>query len=198
MISLLRGRFVSKRDNCIVVDVGGVGYSVFMAPDEALEVSGVRGEVTIHTHLNVREDDLILYGFLTPDRLEFFKTVLKVGGIGPKTALGITGAVSYKEFTLYVSRSDAEGLSRLPGIGKKTAQKMVLELQDKINVFDGEGYAEYAPSTASEVRTALEGLGFSQVEIEKCLQQALAGCGEAASAEEIIKYMLKEIGRREV
>jgi len=200
MISLLHGMLHKKMGSEIIIDVGGVGFQVITAPDEIVSLK-LGEKVVVHTYLNVREDALELYGFLSPERLQFFKILIQVSGIGPRIALQITAAVSFEDFKRAILMEDTEYLKKLPGVGKKMAQKMVFELKDKLkgkklltvagsSLCDGNGFAE--------AREALEGLGFSYSEIEGLLKEAAAESGEGASSDVLVRYVLQRVGNREV
>ena len=132
MISYIRGSLAAIEEDRIIVDVGGVGYGIFMPAKAMMHLPAVGSEVKIHTFLNVKEDALQLYGFLTRDDLNVFKKVITVSGIGPKLGLGILSSIGAEELKMAVLSEDANRLAAAPGIGKKTAGRLVIELKDKI------------------------------------------------------------------
>ena len=196
MISLLRGMLYKKTESKIFIDVGGIGFGVFLGMDEipALETGS---EVTAHTYLNVRDDAMDLYGFISSQRLSLFESLLFVGGIGPRTALPITTAISLDNFRKSIITEDIDRLRELPGVGKKTAQKMILELKDR---FKKEVDLVIPPSGFDvndiylEAKGALEGLGFSPSEVEIHLREALQNFDKGAQSEDLVKYVLRNVG----
>ncbi|NLK00905.1 MAG: Holliday junction branch migration protein RuvA [Clostridia bacterium] len=196
MISLLRGMLYKKTESKIFIDVGGIGFGVFLGMDEipALETGS---EVTVHTYLNVRDDAMDLYGFISSQRLSLFESLLFVGGIGPRTALPITTAISLDNFRKSIITEDIDRLRELPGVGKKTAQKMILELKDR---FKKEVDLVIPPSGFDvndiylEAKGALEGLGFSPSEVEIHLREALQNFDKGAQSEDLVKYVLRNVG----
>ena len=134
MISYLRGELAAVEEEKAVIDVGGVGYGVFM-PGQSLSLLPQPGnEVKIYTYLNVREDAMQLFGFLTRDDLEIFKLVIGVSGIGPKGGLNILSCMNPDELRFAIMSGDAKAISAAPGIGKKTAEKLIVELKDKVDI----------------------------------------------------------------
>lgn len=198
MIGLLHGKLYSKMNNEIVLDTGGVGYRVFLAPDE-LAVVNTEDSATLHTYLSVREDALQLYGFLSEERLRFFEKLISINGIGPRIALSITGAISYRDFKEAVLREDLDELQRLPGVGRKVAQKMLLELREKIksDADMEEAGLQGQDENFTEAKSALVGLGFSASEAERLLSGALKEKGKGASSDELIKHALQHAGGEE-
>ena len=171
MIARLRGRSVAWDGEGLVLDVGGVGYLLHATPS-AVKAGEVGDEVTIHTHLHVREDALQLYGFADPAERELFEQLLAVSGVGPKVALAIVSGYSPAELRRAIVREDADLFQTIPGIGKKTAQRVVLELKEKITPFvvvsEG-GPAPGAGDGHTVARDALVELGYSVAEAEQRL-----------------------------
>lgn len=198
MIAYVRGELVSLEADKVIVDVGGVGYGIFMPGQAMSHLPPVGSEVRIHTYLNVKEDALQLYGFLTRDDLEVFKLLITVNGIGPKGGLGILSALSPDELRFAVMSKDVKAISAAPGIGKKTAEKLILELKDKLSIEDvlnhqaEEGYA--APAAAgreeqAEAVQALVALGYGNTEALRAVQKV--EIGENTGVEEILKGALR-------
>jgi Holliday junction DNA helicase RuvA len=180
VIARLRGRPVARRADGLVVDVGGVGYLVQATPSALRRTEGA-AEVELETYLHVREDALQLYGFAEPAERELFEQLLSVSGIGPKVALAIVSGSPPEELRRAISLEDTARFEAIPGIGKKTAQRVVLELKEKI------GPAVYAPESGALVaRDALVELGWSVVEAE----QALSGVDPSLPAEERVRLAL--------
>ncbi|HWL49140.1 MAG TPA: Holliday junction branch migration protein RuvA, partial [Acidimicrobiia bacterium] len=162
MIGRLRGILVSRRGEVVSVEVGGVGYEVTMTPRGVSALPGVGEEVVVHTHTHVREDEMSLYGFGAEADRDLFRILLGAGGVGPKLAMSILGAMTHQEIVRSIVTEDADALTVVPGVGKRGAQKIVLELGPKLAGVD----VEVVGSTnLVTVRQALEGLGYSTEEI---------------------------------
>jgi holliday junction DNA helicase RuvA len=169
MIATLHGEIQHKEDNALVVDVGGVGLRVFAAKSlvESLKV----GEKTfLFTHLVVRENELSLYGFENADERQLFLTLLGVDGVGPRVALSVLATLSLDAVQRAVFSEEPELLSRVPGVGKKTAQKIVLYLQDRLKPSDTFSRVASMSDADSEVLAALTSLGYSVVEAQTAIQ----------------------------
>jgi Holliday junction DNA helicase RuvA len=170
MIGSLRGAPVGRRAESLVLDVNGVGYLVAVTPRVLRQVDGA-GEVTVETYLHVREDTLQLYGFADAAERELFEHLLSVSGVGPKVALAIVSGSTPQELRRAIVLEDTGRFEAIPGIGKKTAQRVVLELRERV------GSAVGVPETTDEgkdhlaARDALVELGFSLVEAERALSQ---------------------------
>ena len=199
MFAYIKGSLEVKTTGYVVIDVNGVGYKIFMS-ETAIEKIGEIGEIVkVHTYLRVREDDMSLYGFNTNEELRMFELLLQVSGIGAKSAITILSNITPSSFALAVITNDVAKIKALPGIGPKTAQRIILELKDKIKteeaisedksinineqVIDNE--------KISEAISALQVLGYSRKEIEKAIQKVDNGL----TVEEIIKIGLKNLAR---
>lgn len=136
MISFIRGLIANTTETSVILDNHGIGYEIFMTGNSIEQASRVNGEIRIHTYFHVREDVMQLYGFLSKDDLEMFRLLLNVNGIGPKAALGVLAGLTADELRFAVLSDDIKTLSKAPGIGKKTAQKLILELKDKLKLED--------------------------------------------------------------
>ncbi len=202
MIAYLKGTVTEVDKDSVILECRGIGYRVFM-PASALERMGKSGEERmIHTYLNVREDAMQLYGFLTKNDLSAFRLLLGVGGIGPKAAMGILSYFSWEDLTFAVFSDDAAAIAKAPGVGKKTAQKVILELKDKLrledafeeklSVGDGEKNQPGKESgAAQEAAEALVALGYGRTEALKAVRQA--DTGEDMDAEELLRAALKRM-----
>jgi Holliday junction DNA helicase RuvA len=179
MISRLRGTVVARTPAGLVLDVGGVGYLVAATPRV---VARVGEEATVETHLHVREDALQLYGFASADERELFELLLGVSGIGPKVALAIVSGSPPAELRRAIARDDLARFEAIPGIGRKTAQRVVMELKDKLGA---PGASTSGPLLA---RDALVELGWSVVDADR----ALADVDESLSVEEQVRSALKK------
>ena len=181
MISRLRGILAARTAAGLVIDVGGVGYLVAATP----RVTGRLGEeVTVETHLHVREDALQLYGFASAEERELFELLLGVSGIGPKVALAIVSGSPPADLRRAIARDDLARFEAIPGIGRKTAQRVVMELKDKLGEPAGAG----PPSGELLAREALMELGWSLVDAER----ALADVDESLTVEEQVRSALKK------
>lgn len=196
MIGQLHGRLLEKSPTRVLLDVNGVGYEI-MIPLSTYEQLGSAGEITtLLTHLHVREDALQLYGFGTTNEKQLFQMLLAVNGVGPKLAQGILSGCSVERFCTHVKQNAVSALTRIPGVGKKTAERLVMELRDRIARFDSKGDESGAPAgpaaLSEEALLALISLGYPRPEAEKAIRQALAEHGELA-LEELIKQALRSM-----
>jgi len=181
VISRLRGTVAARTGAGVVIDVGGVGYLVAATPRVAARVGE---EVTVETHLHVREDVLQLYGFVSADERALFELLLGVSGVGPKVALAIVSGSTPAELRRAIARDDTARFEAIPGIGRKTAQRVVLELKEKLA-----GSAETGPAAGAVVaRDALVELGWSLIDAER----ALAGIDEELPVEEQLRIVLRQ------
>ncbi len=162
MIGRLRGMLVSQRETTVTIDVNGVGYEIQLTPRDLGSLPGVGEEIVLHTHTYVREDDLRLFGFAAESDRELFRILIGASGVGPKVAMAMLGSMSADEMVRAIVSEDADALTIAPGVGKRGAQKIVLELAPKlagheVTLISGGGFVT--------VRSALEGLGYSTAEI---------------------------------
>jgi holliday junction DNA helicase RuvA len=167
VIARLRGKVVSRSAAGIVLDVNGVGYLVAATPSVG-RLGGEGDEITVETHLHIRADVLQLYGFASAAERELFELLLSVSGVGPKVALGIVSGSTPEELRRAIARDDLKRFEAIPGVGRKTAQRVVLELKDKLTVADGAGPGGRDDLTA---RDALVELGWALVDAERALAQ---------------------------
>jgi len=199
MITFLDGKLVSALPTQAIVDVGGVGYEVFIPLSSYDKLPSTGQSVRVLTHLHVREDAHVLYGFMSAAERDLFRLLVNnVSGIGPKLALAVLSGMSVNNFKAAVVNSDVAALARISGLGKKTAERIVLELKDKLGVAAAweAASAAHAPTpeqeNASEAVLALIALGYKQVEAHKAVRE-LQEKGEAKSAEELVKLTLKKM-----
>ena len=153
MIAFVRGTAVDMTENSVIVEAGGIGYEIYMTGTELSRIH-MGEEVKIHTYFNVREDAMQLYGFRSKDDLQMFKLLLGVNGVGPKAAVGVLAGITADELRFAILSDDVKTLSKAPGIGKKTAQKLILELKDKMKLEDA-----FELKLAHEQEKAVAGLG---------------------------------------
>ena len=202
MISYIRGELCDIEEQKAIVDVNGVGYGIYM-PQQALSLLPPMGQqVKIHTYLNIREDAMQLFGFLTKEDLNVCRLLIGVNGIGPKAGLNILSCLSPDELRFAVLSGDAKAISATPGIGKKTAEKLILELKDKLNIEDMLEHAAHGgdsedlasgTDTASntmqaEAVQALTALGYGSAESLRAVKKSSPEC---SSVEDILKEALK-------
>src|SRR3954454_22604911 len=199
MIAFLEGKLVNALPTQATLDVNGVGYEVFIPLSSYDKLPPVGQAVRILTHLHVREDAQILYGFMTAAERDLFRLLVNnVSGIGPKLALAVLSGMSVNNFKAAVVNSDVASLSKISGLGKKTAERIVLELKDKLGVAAAweAASATHAPTPeqeqANEAVLALIALGYKQVDAHKLVRD-LQDKGEAKSAEELVKLVLKKM-----
>jgi holliday junction DNA helicase RuvA len=171
MIAHLRGKLLAKHPNQAIVETGGVGYDVTISVPTFTDLPGNGGEVALHIHTHVREDIIALYGFLRSSEKRLFEKLITVSGIGPKLAITILSGMAADEMVNAILGNDIARLTRIPGIGKKTAERMVLELRDKLTV---EKAGEVTPASAlsaveEDVVSALVNLGYQRAAAEKAL-----------------------------
>jgi Holliday junction DNA helicase RuvA len=199
MITFLHGKLTDALPTQVVVDVNGVGYELLIPLSSFDKLPALGGDVKILTHLVVREDAHILYGFMTAAERELFRLLINsVSGIGPKTALNILSGVSGTAFRGAVANGDVKSLSQISGVGKKTAERIVVELRDKIGQVGAlEAASAKHALTADDQKTndatlALMALGFKQPDAHDSVRAAQAMLGAKASVEELIRACLKK------
>lgn len=201
MISYVKGELVAIEEEKAIVDVQGVGYGVYM-PGQAMGMLPAIGEeVRLHTYLNVREDAMQLFGFLTRDDLKVFKLLITVSGIGPKGALNILSQLSPDDLRFAVMANDAKTIASAPGIGKKTAEKLIIELKDKFDIQDvlnkasvDDAIPEASDNTnqiQSEAIQALVALGYGSTESMKAVKKVPVT--EGMGVEDLLKSALKNM-----
>jgi Holliday junction DNA helicase RuvA len=198
MIGFLRGRIAAKQPPLLVVEVQGVGYELEAPMSTYYGLAGVGAEVTLYTHLVIREDAHALYGFATEAERRLFRSLLKVSGVGPRIAIGILSGITVEGFQRCVEMQDTATLTRIPGVGRKTAERVLIELRDRVHVLGAEvavtavGDGLAAASPESEAFGALVALGYKPAEATKLLKGVEVA---NASTEEIIRRALQSAAR---
>lgn len=197
MIGHLRGRLVHKQPPLLVVDVHGVGYELEAPMTTFYDLPEIDREVSLHTHLVVREDAQLLYGFSRAPQRELFRSLLRVSGIGPRVALAILSGISIDDFQASVASSNIEQLKRVPGVGTKTAQRLVVELRDKMQALEadlsgGDRARVSVPqhNPAEDAVSALIALGYKPAEASRAVRTVDA---QNLSSEEIIRHALRSM-----
>ncbi|MEI8361130.1 MAG: Holliday junction branch migration protein RuvA [bacterium] len=194
MIAFLKGQIINKRKNFLIVEVGGIGYQVFVSPTMYADMITSQA-VDLYIHDHVKEESRDLYGFRSLDELEMFELLLSISGVGPKSALGIMAIANIDELKLAIASGDVAMLNKVSGIGKKTAERIVLELREKIATinFEAVGKAGVGSATAqSDEIDALISLGYSLQQARESLKQvdsAIIKSGERIR--EALKYLAK-------
>jgi Holliday junction DNA helicase RuvA len=171
MIAHLRGKLISRHPNDVIVETMGVGYDVTISVPTFSELPPAGSEVALHIHTHVREDQIALYGFLRPEEKQLFEKLITVSGIGPKLAITILSGMPAEEMSSAIRGNDLVRLTKIPGIGRKTAERMVLELRDKLPPA-GTDQVHVVPSlsaTQEDVLSALVNLGYQKASAEKAL-----------------------------
>ena len=201
MISFVKGKLVYIYENTIIVENNGIGYEIFVPMSVIGNMPQIGSEVMIYTYMNVREDALQLFGFLDRDTLEVFKLLITVSGIGPKGAIGVLGTLSADDIRYAVMAEDAKTIAKVPGIGAKTASKVVIELKDKLKMrdvapdikseIDGQQsiFEDNSKQAVSDAIEALAALGYSATEATKAVRKS--DTGEDTTVEELLKQSLK-------
>ncbi|MDQ1471352.1 MAG: holliday junction helicase RuvA [Bryobacterales bacterium] len=177
MIALLRGTLVEKHPNQVILDVGGVGYDVIVPISTFSRLPGDGSETRLRIHTHVREDAFLLYGFLTQDEKNLFEKLISVSGIGPGLAVKVLSGMDAADLLMAIRRGEVERLVRIPGVGKKTAERMILELRDKLPAPAGEDAAATAPSLSpldEDVLSGLLNLGCARPAAEAAIRKARA------------------------
>ena len=200
MIAHLQGRILEKHPNRLVVDVNGVGYDVFVPLSTFYGLGDPGSETALRIHTHVREEALVLYGFATLLEQELFERLIGISGIGPKLALAVMSGIEPLDLVRAIERGDLARLTAIPGIGKKTSERIVLELKDRLPraqaaaVAIGGGERE-APSLRVDLLSALMNLGYHRPLAEKAVDWALKAVGPDAGFERTLKHALRELAK---
>lgn len=196
MIGHLRGRLVRKAPPALIIDVGGIGYELEAPMSTFYRLPEIGSEVELHTHLVVRDDAHLLYGFATEDERRLFRDLLRVTGIGPKIGLALLSGIDVETFLLCVEAQDVDALTRIPGIGRKTAERLLIEMRDRIRALGQPPSAarrsDQPPGAQAEAYAALVALGYRPAEVTRLLKSVDdAGAG----TEELIRRALQAAAR---
>ena len=207
MLAYVKGELAQKQIGYVVIDVGGLGYKIFMSEPSIDEIGNIGDTVKVHTYYRVSEDDISLFGFNTQEELRMFELLISVSGIGAKTALAMLACIEPSQFAIAVISNDIDTLKKIPGVGPKSAQRIVLELKDKMK--KEQQIAELtnasleqkskvkkiivADSKVQEATDALQVLGYTKKDVEKALEQIDTN---DLSVEDIIKRALRELSIR--
>lgn len=204
MYAYLKGIITQKFADRLIVEVSGVGYNVFVSPGRLYDFPECGREATVHTYTSVREDGISLYGFVTVEELELFKLLISVSGIGPKGGLAMLSVMSVDDIKYAIMTGDAKLLSKAPGVGKKTAERVIIDLKDKVKademtdyaVVSGEGQTVKLQPEAKDAVDALTALGYSAKDAEHAVEQAVKELsdqtgGKDMQSDKILKTALK-------
>jgi Holliday junction DNA helicase RuvA len=197
MIAYLRGRLLDKQPNRLVVDVQGVGYEVYVPLSTFYEIGEPGADIALRVHTHVREDTLSLFGFLTMLELQIFERLIAISGIGPKLALAVLSGIEPRDLVTAIRHGDIARLTAIPGIGKKTAERISLELKDRLPEALLAGAAPQAPSEDSlrqDVLSALVNLGYHRPLAERAVDGAITNGGEH-NFERTLKHALRELAK---
>jgi holliday junction DNA helicase RuvA len=200
MIAFLRGRVLDKQPNRVIVDVHGVGYEVHVPLSTYYDVGDEGGDVALHVHTHVREEALQLYGFLTSLEQQVFERLIAISGIGPRLAIAVLSGIETRELVAAVQRGDVARLTGVPGVGKKTAERIVLELKDRLAALAAPAGADapIAPGPGDRVRadllSALQNLGYHRPAAERAVDTILSASSET-SFEQALRAVLQELTR---
>ena len=202
MISYIKGKLQYLSDSFVIIDNGGIGYKIFVSPKLMSNIGKIGDNVTVFTYMSVKDDGISLYGFENFEELEIFNKLITVSGIGPKGALGIISNLTPADFVMAVISDDVAAVSKAPGIGKKTAQRIILELKDKFKTEDfieekifGESKglsSVVADNSKIEAIEALTSLGYGRSEAAKAVSAVFE---EGKTTEDILKLALKKLAR---
>ena len=198
MIGQIKGIIIAKQAPDLLVDVQGIGYEVLVSLGTCFDIPEIGGAVTLHTHFVVREDAQLLFGFATLEERALFRQLIKVNGVGPKMALAILSGMSASEFALAVHNNDIATLVKLPGVGKKTAERLVIEMRDKVDIAQindfGSATAGKHPDIKQEAESALTALGYKPQDAVKMISRV--SDEEITSTEQLIRRALKNMVSR--
>jgi holliday junction DNA helicase RuvA len=196
MIGSLRGKLTDKRPNVVLIEVGGVGYQVQIPLSTFGGLGALHQEATLLIHTHVREDQLALYGFLTAREKHCFELLISASGVGPSLALKILSGMGIEELVPAIRKSDFAQLVRIPGVGRKTAERIVVELRDKLAAIDvpDAGKPPTRSQLESDVSSALVNLGYDERSVEKAIEQARNASGAAADFEKLLRESLQILG----
>jgi Holliday junction DNA helicase RuvA len=195
MIAHLRGRLIAKAPSHAIVEAGGVGYELAISVPTFSELPPLNADVALHVHTHVREDQLALFGFLQAAEKQLFEKLLTVSGIGPKVAITVLSGMAPEALAAAIRRNDISALTRIPGIGKKTAERMVLELRDKLEQFAAPAAIPAVTPMEEDVISALTNLGFQRSAAERALAKIGAAQNGAKSFDAVFREALAVIGK---
>lgn len=195
MIDHLSGELASAADRWVVIDIGGIGYRVQVTEPTLRDLLDAGGRVMVHTHMVVRDDNIQLYGFSRPRERELFTILIGVTGIGPQTAMNILSRISFEDFAIAIVTDDEKTLTRIPGIGPKSAKRLILELKDKMKKCAATLPGGRSRAEACDAVSALVSLGFSEREAEEAVNAIIADM-PAPTVQDLIRASLTRLRER--
>jgi Holliday junction DNA helicase RuvA len=198
VIGRIRGVLVDKKPPEVQIDVAGICYEVQVPMSTLYQLPELGKEITLHTHFVVREDAQLLYGFFEEKDKSMFRSLIKINGVGPKMALGILSSMEANEFVRAVRSNDINAMVKMPGIGKKTAERLLIEMRDRLKDWDGEEGGTQVPVSAgasitSDAETALISLGYKPQQAAHAIAAVLKTNPEIQGSEELIRHSLKSM-----
>jgi len=199
MIGYLKGQLLSKKPNLILLDVQGVGYEVHIPLTSFYDLPGEGSQVALKIHTHVREDALILYGFCSQREKDFFLKLISISGIGPKVAIGILSGARVEELAQAIAEGDLARLTTIPGVGRKTAERVVLELKNQVTPFLLAERAQQAQGASrtdgleDDILSALVNLGYPRAAAEKALSRVVASAECERTFEDLLRHTLRRL-----
>jgi len=190
MIGRLRGRMLEIVDNVALIDVGGVGYEVEVSAPALVKLSATREEVELHTHLVVREDAQLLFGFATLAERDLFRSLIKINGVGPKLGVTLLSAFAPDEFARCIAERDTATLKKVPGVGQRTAERLVVDLKDRLAAAPIAASQSARNGAATDAEQALVSLGYRAADARAVVEQVYV---EGAPAEDVIRRALQRM-----
>ena len=198
MIGQIKGRLIGKNAPEILVEVGGITYEILVPMSTLYQLPDLDGMVHLYTHVSVREDAQILYGFFDAESKRMFRSLVRVNGVGPKLALGILSGMSVEEFVQTVKSNDSDSLVKMPGVGKKTAERLIIEMRDKLSEWDSTDTSSnlsLVPNSTfiKDAEIAMVSLGYKPQQASRAISQVLKNNPEIDDSEELIRFSLKSM-----
>ena len=198
MIGQIKGRLLEKTPPEILVEVGGITYEVLVPMSTLYQLPDLGELIHLHTHFSVREDAQTLYGFFDAKTKRMFRSLVRINGVGPKMALGILSGMSVDDLVQTIQDSDIESMVRMPGIGKKTAERLIIEMRDKLSEWSSnEPHDDYSLASRSQImkeaEIAMITLGYKSQHAVKAIAQVLKNNPEISDSEELIRFSLKSM-----
>ena len=198
MIGQMKGRLIGKNAPEILVEIGGITYEILVPMSTLYQLPDLGRMVHLYTHFSVREDAQILYGFFDAESKRMFRSLVRVNGVGPKLALGILSGMSVDDFVQIVKSNDSDSMVKMPGIGKKTAERLIIEMRDKLSEWDSadlsSGLAHEPRSTfIKDAEIAMVSLGYKPQQAARAINQVLKNNPEIDDSEELIRFSLRSM-----
>ena len=194
MIAYLKGTLIHKTPGHVIIETGGVGYGAAIPVSSYVKLGDIGGTVELHIHTHLTDDALALYGFVTPDEKGMFLKLIGISGIGPKLAMNILSGIEPRDLEEAVRSSDVARISLIPGIGKKTALRITMELQDKLETKEKLLSAKASPEK-EDLLSALQNMGFRRKEVERAVDQTIAAHKSGADFEKLLRDCLKRLAK---